>query len=123
VGIGNLGRALLKHAEFGQRQYNIVAVFDADPGQIGQEISGLNITGIEYLADELAAKKILLGIITTPPEFAQGAADCLISAGVLGILNFASVHVFTSAGVFVENVDFFHHLYALSFNISQKNRV
>ncbi|MDR2825299.1 MAG: redox-sensing transcriptional repressor Rex [Deltaproteobacteria bacterium] len=123
VGVGNLGRALLNHREFRQRQYNIVAAFDSDPNKIGLEFSGLKISSAEHMSDALINKSVQIGIITTPPEFAQRAVNCLIDAGVRGILNFASAQVFTSAGVFVENVDFFNHLYALSFNISMKDRV
>ena len=122
VGVGNLGRALLNHREFKQRQYNIVAAFDCDPFKIGEEISGMEVICSRRMAEVLAGKNVQLGIITTPPERAQRAANYLIEAGVKGILNYASVHIFTPDDVFVENVDFFNHLYALSFNISQKLR-
>ena len=36
VGLGNLGRALLKYRGFRTRGFQIVAVFDNDPGKIGQ---------------------------------------------------------------------------------------
>jgi redox-sensing transcriptional repressor len=99
-----------------------VAAFDSDTGKMGQIVSGLEITDVVRMGSVLAGRRVLLGIITTPPEFAQRAADCLVECGVLGILNFAGARVFTSADVFVENVDFFNHLYALSFYISQKDR-
>jgi redox-sensing transcriptional repressor len=123
VGVGNLGRALLNHREFRQRQYNIVAAFDSDPNKIGRECSGLKISSVEHISAALMTKSAQIGIITTPPEFAQRAANSLIDAGIRGILNFAGVQVFTPAGVSVENVDFFNHLYALSFNISLKDSI
>lgn len=35
IGVGNLGRALLHHAEFKARGFNIVGAFDCDPFKIG----------------------------------------------------------------------------------------
>ena len=122
VGVGNLGRALLNHREFKQRQYNIVAAFDCDPFKIGEEVSGMEVMCTRRMAEVLVGKNVQIGILTTPPERAQRAANYLVEAGVRGILNYASVHIFTPEDVFVENVDFFNHLYALSFNISQKSR-
>jgi redox-sensing transcriptional repressor len=64
-----------------------------------------------------------IGIITTPPERAQRAANHLIEAGIKGILNYAPARITVPDDVSVEYVDFFHHLYALSFNITfNKNK-
>lgn len=122
VGMGNLGRALLNHREFGQRNYNIVGVFDCDPFKIGEEIGGLEVICTRRMAEEIAGKNVQIGIITTPPERAQRAANSLVEAGVRGILNYATAHIFVPNNVFVEYVDFFNHLYALSFNLSQRPR-
>ncbi len=120
IGVGNLGRALLQHRKFTQRQYNIVGIFDCDPFKIGDEVAGMEIICSKKLSPTyIAEKKVEIGIITTPPERAQRAVDYLVAAGVRGILNYSTSHVFVPEGVFVEYVDFFNHLYALSFNISQ----
>ena len=120
VGMGNLGRALLNHREFGQRHYNIMGIFDCDPFKIGEEISGMEIICSRRIGEAIAGKNVEIGIITTPPERSQRAANYLVDAGLKAILNFASAHIFVPEGVFVENVDFFNHLYALSFKISQQ---
>ncbi|MDR2051206.1 MAG: redox-sensing transcriptional repressor Rex [Deltaproteobacteria bacterium] len=119
AGVGNLGRALLNYREFRQRQYNIIAAFDCDPLKIGQRVGGLEILHTRQLAEYIAEKKIQIGIISTPPESAQTVADHMAEAGIKGIMNYASAHIFTPDNIFVERVDFFNHLYALSFNISQ----
>ncbi len=121
VGVGNMGRALLNHREFGQRHYNIVGAFDCDPFKIGEEVNGMEVVCSRRMAEYIAGKSVQIGIITTPPERAQRAANYLVEAGIKGILNYASTHIFVPDDVFVENVDFFNHLYALSFNISQKD--
>ncbi len=119
IGVGNLGRALLNHREFKQRNYNIVGVFDCDPFKIGEEVSGLEVVCTRRLEEQVSQLNAEIGIITTPPERAQRAADQLVEAGIRGILNFAAARIFVPDNVFVEYVDFFYHLYSLSFNISQ----
>src|SRR4051794_13264794 len=41
AGVGNLARALLHYHGFAERGFRIVALFDADPGKVGQEVEGL----------------------------------------------------------------------------------
>ena len=118
VGVGKLGHALLNHHDFSLRSYHIVGAFDCDEERIGNVIAGITVQNVHCLKEctqELAAK---IGIITTPPAWAQQVAEQLVDAGIRGILNFVPARIFVPDHVFVEYVDFFHHLYALSFNIS-----
>ena len=118
IGVGNLGRALLHHAEFKARGFHIVGAFDCDPFKIGEQVYGLEVTCTSDLKSAVDAKGIEIGIITTPPERAQRAADHLIDAGISGILNFAGARIHAPERVVVEYVDFFHYLYALAFSIT-----
>ena len=68
IGVGNLGRALLHHAEFKARGFNIVGAFDCDPFKIGEQVYGLEVTCTSDLKSAVDAKGIEIGIITTPPE-------------------------------------------------------
>lgn len=67
-------------------------------------------------------QNIEIGIITTPPERAQRAADHLVTAGIKGILNFSASRIHVPDKVFVEYVDFFHYIYSLAFNITVSER-
>lgn len=118
VGVGNLGKALLGHHEFMRRGFNIVGAFDCDPFLIGEEYSGREVVCTRRLKERIANLDVRIGIITTPPERAQRAADHLVDAGIKGILNYAPARISTPDDVRVEYVDFFHHLYSLVFNIS-----
>ena len=122
VGVGNLGRALLHYGEFKARGFHIVGAFDCDPFKIGEQVYGLEVTCTNSLKDAVRNLDIEIGIITTPPERAQRAADHLLDAGVRGILNFAGARIHVPDKVFVEYVDFFHYLYELTFNISGTER-
>lgn len=118
VGVGNLGRALLNHKEFRLRGFNIIAAFDCDPFKIGEEINSLEVVCTKRLKEQIDDLQAEIGIITTPPERAQRAANHLVEAGFKGILNFAPARITVPDDVNVEYVDFFHHLYALSFNLT-----
>jgi redox-sensing transcriptional repressor len=118
VGVGNLGKALLRHQEFRRRGFHIVGIFDCDPFKIGEEIAGLEVVCSKRLIEKASDLDIEIGLITTPPERAQRAANYLIEAGIKGIVNFAPAQISAPEGVHVEYVDFFHHLYNVAFNIT-----
>lgn len=116
VGVGNLGRALLNHREFRARGFNIIAIFDCDPFKIGEIMHGMEVQCTDELPAIATSLGLEMGIITTPPERAQRAADHLFRAGIFSILNFAPARIVAPEHAHVEYVDFFHHLYALAFD-------
>ena len=118
VGVGNLGRALLHYSEFKSHGFNIVACFDCDPFKLGEHVFGLDVACTSTLKTVAADLDVELGIITTPPERAQRAADHLVEAGVRGILNFAPARISVPSRVHVEYVDFVRYLYSLAFHIA-----
>ena len=119
IGVGNLGKAILNHGEFRSRGFNIVGIFDCDPFKIGEIVHGLEVHCTRDLKDMVTDLNIEIGIITTPPERAQRAAQHLMDAGITSILNFAPSRIKVPDRINVECVDFFHHLYALAFNHPQ----
>lgn len=119
VGVGNLGRALLNHGEFRARGFNIVAIFDCDPFKIGEIMHGMEVRCTDDMKSLVQPWEIDMGIITTPPERAQRAADNLFNAGIMSILNFAPARIRAPKNARVEYVDFFHHLYTLAFDLTK----
>ena len=122
IGVGNLGKAILNHNEFRIRKFNIMAIFDCDPFKIGERVHGLEVHCTADLKPMVAEMGLEMGIITTPPERAQRAAQHLMDAGLTSILNYAPARIKVPPHVHVEYVDFFHHLYALAFMQSQGRR-
>ena len=118
VGVGNLGRALLRHGVFRRRGFILVGAFDCDPFKIGEEIAGLEVVCSRRLKERARELNIEIGIITTPPERAQRAANYLVEAGIRGIVNFASARIAVPDNISVEYVDFMHHFFSVAFNIS-----
>ena len=119
IGVGNLGKAILNHGEFRSRGFNIVGIFDCDPFKIGEIVHGLEVLCTRVLNVMVTDLNFEIGIITTPPERAQRAAQHLMDAGITSILNFAPSRIKVPDRINVEYVDFFHHLYALAFNHPQ----
>ena len=117
IGVGNLGKAILNHGEFRSRGFNIVGIFDCDPFKIGEEISGLEVVCTKRLKERVADLGVEIGIITTPPERAQRAANYLVGAGIKGIINFAPARIAVPEHIHLEYVDFFHYFYAAAFHI------
>ena len=118
VGVGNLGRALLRHGVFQRRGFILVGAFDCDPFKIGKKIAGLEVVCSRRLKEQARELNIEIGIITTPPERAQRAANYLVEAGIRGIVNFASARIAVPDNISVEYVDFMHHFFSVAFNIS-----
>jgi len=111
VGIGNMGSALLVYKDFLKQNYRIVAAFDIDPVKVIGNISErmgrpVEILHIDRLKEVVAARKIEIGIITTPPQEAQKVADLLVNANIKGILNFSPAPVRAPDNIKVRNLFF-----------------
>ncbi len=120
VGAGHLGRALMENDNFGKRGYRFVAAFDNDPEKIGMTLPcGLTVEPISRLGELVTELNIQLGVITTPPEFAQRIANLLMDAGVKGILNFSPTQIKAPKGFVVENEDFAVKFENLAYHISK----
>lgn len=122
IGVGNLGRALIHHGAFKSRGFYIVGAFDCDPFKIGDDVYGIEIQCSNNLKEAVTSQNIEIGLIATPPERAQRAADRLVEANIHGILNFADARIQVPNNVFVQYVDFFHYLYTLTFHLSSQKK-
>jgi redox-sensing transcriptional repressor len=118
VGAGNLGCALLRHADFIHGGYTFVAAFDRKQKRIGLKIGELEIAPLEAMNRLVKEKGVEIGVIAVMPRWAQKAADMLVAAGVCGILNFAPIQLQCPGHVFVENADFTLKLDALCYRLT-----
>jgi redox-sensing transcriptional repressor len=118
AGAGHIGSALLAYRGFAAQGFDVVAVFDADPAQIGRAAGDLVVRDISQLSTEDA---IDIGVITTPLRAAQDVADAFVAAGVRGILNFAPRKLRVPGGIWVRAVDMTTEFESLSFALSQPN--
>ncbi|WP_459891834.1 redox-sensing transcriptional repressor Rex [Desulfothermus okinawensis] len=122
VGMGNLGRAILRHKGLPERGFRIVGAFDCDPFKIGEKVGDLEIICTRRLKERARELNIEIGIITTPPNRAQRAANHIVEAGIKAIVNFAPTRISVPEDVIVDYVDFSTHLIYLSFNLSRTKK-
>ena len=115
VGAGNLGQALANFSGISERGFHIVGVVDKDSSKIGSLVGGVRVTHADELAQIVQAKSVSIGIIATPAQHAQEAADSLVRAGVGSIMNFAPTVLNVPEGVNVRKVDLALELQILSY--------
>lgn len=115
VGLGNLGHALANYRGFGARGFRVVALVDADPAKLGEQLGELTIESIDELDHIVAERSVAIGVIATPAPVAQDVADRLVASGVGSILNFAPAVVSVPSGVSLRKVDLATELQILSF--------
>jgi redox-sensing transcriptional repressor len=121
VGLGNLGRALLRYRGFRSRGFHVVALFDNDPHKIGQKHDGMVVEPIDSLRKAVAVRQINLAILCVPAEAAQRVADLLVASGIRGILNFAPVPLNVPPHVNIVPVDLSVQLENLAYKVQKMN--
>jgi redox-sensing transcriptional repressor len=119
VGLGNLGRALLKYRGFRTRGFHVVALFDNDQEKIGQNYDGLIVEPIDSLRKVVAVRKIRLAILCVPADAAQRVADMLVACGIRGILNFAPIPLIVPPEVNLVGVDLSIQLENLAYKVQK----
>lgn len=117
VGLGNLGRALLKYQGFRDRGFQIIALFDNDPHKVGRTLEGMTIRPVDSLADLVRERSLNLAVLSVPAEVAQQVADQLVASGVVGIFNFAPIPLVVPNHVRVVAVDLSIQLEHLAYQI------
>ena len=120
IGAGRIGSALAAYPGFRARGFDIVAVYDADPGRVGGRVDGLVVRGIEQLEADLAAEPADIAVIGTPAEAAQAVADRLVRCNVRALLNFAPVRLSVPPHVAVTTVNMAMELEGLSYALNRR---
>ncbi len=121
VGVGNLGSALAAYGGFGNRGFEIAGLYDVDPDRIGDNIQGIEIRSLDRVGRDVAARRVAIGIITTPAVAAQSTADVLVAAGISSILNFAPAVISVPSHVELRQVDLSTELQILAFYLQSRS--
>ena len=115
VGAGNLGQALAGYNGFGDRGFPVGGIVDVDEAKVGSVVGGVRVRHLDELAQIVQARNISIGVIATPGNAAQQAADALVAAGVTSLLNFAPCVIGVPLGISVRKVDLAVELQILSY--------
>ncbi len=121
IGIGNLGRALLRYKGFHEQGFQIVAAFDVDDGVIGTKVEGVDVYHVQHLAKIVMQQSIRLVTIAVPSHAAQTVVDQIVEIGIEGILNFAPVTISVPSQVRVIGVDLAMELEQLAFTVVNRD--
>ena len=115
AGGGNLGHALSAYRDFEKHGFSIVAIFDIDPGKIGQVWGGIPVRHLDECDRVVREEKVDLAIVATPGGAAQEVVDRLRKAGIQGFLNFAPRKLRTDGEVRLRTVDITVELEGLTY--------
>jgi redox-sensing transcriptional repressor len=118
VGVGSLGRALLRYKGFLSKGFRLSAAFDVSPERIGRNLGECVVQPLDELEKVIAEQGIRIAILAVPAAAAQEMAERLVRAGIVGILNFAPVTLTVPEGVAVIPVDVAVQLEQLAYMIN-----
>lgn len=119
IGAGRLGTALADYYGFKQTNFSVAAMFDADPGKIGNKVGEIEIFEIKNFSEIAKRDNIDVAVIAVPAEFAQAVLEIVIKAGIKAVLNFAPTPLQVSGDVKIKTVDLTITLEGLSYFLSQ----
>lgn len=105
VGFGSLGHAIAHYRGFIPSSFNIAAIFDRNPAQIGMSVGGVIVQSDQIISTEIQRLGIEIGIIAVPAANAQDVANAMIDGGVRALLNYAPTVIKTPPSVQVREID------------------
>ena len=121
IGVGNLGRALLRNFNFAQAGFTVGAAFDLNPAVIGAEINGVPVYSMDALDAYVHEHPVDVVVLTIPQAVAQETADRLVKLGVKGFWNFTNMELTSQEpDVKFENIHFADSLLTLSYRIANR---
>ena len=116
IGAGKLGQALLDYKGFEEYGLNILAAFDAAP-KMALTDGGKPVYPMEELENFCRKRKVLMGIITVPADYAQQVADRLVACGIKAIWSFAPARLEVPVHILVQYENMATSLAVLSMHL------
>ena len=119
MGMGNLGRAIIKYLNKRRPRLTIVAGFDANEEKIGKEINGIRCYSPDELKKVVQELDISIAVVTVPAHKTNETAKRLVDAGIKGILNFTPTPMIVPDHIFLEEYDMITSLEKVAFYVKQ----
>jgi redox-sensing transcriptional repressor len=104
VGVGNIGKALLRYKGFESSGIKVMAAFDIDPVKFDSS-SGVPILPLDDFRSFIQEHDIKIGILSVPEAAAHHISEIMVSAGIKGILNFAPIQLRAEDDVVISNIN------------------
>lgn len=120
IGAGHLGMALANYQGFNVNSFRITALFDCDPGKIGQASrTGLPVYDLNQMEEIIKREGIDIAVIAVPAQAAEQVFEQVMNAGIRAVLNFAPVLLHPRPGIKVKTVDMSVSLESLSYFLAR----
>lgn len=104
VGVGNIGKALLRYRGFESGGIKVVAGFDIDPAKYNK-LAEVPLLPLEEFRPYIQTHGIKIAILAVPDVSAHHVSELMIAAGIKGILNFAPIQLRGAEEVIVSNIN------------------
>jgi len=122
VGVGNIGKALLRYKGFESGGIKIVAAFDIDPSKYSRDFE-IPVLPLEDFRGFVQEHDIKIGILAVPEVAAHHVSEIMISAGIEGILNFAPIQLRSASDVVIGNINLEVELENLIYFVNVKDKI
>ena len=117
IGVGRLGRALLSYPGFAPEGFNIIAAFDSDLEQIGQQIGKIQIKNISEIESFLHNSNIQIAIVAVPANVTKAILNLLYDSGIKAVLNYAPFTPLDHKDMIIRNIDPVASLQSLTYHL------
>jgi len=119
VGVGNLGRALLRYDGFKKEGFEVLAAFDTNSEVLKEKGITVPLLHDDEMISFIKKNAVRMAILCVPAQYGQEVTNVLVDAGVQGILNFSPTILQVPDQVVVTRVDLAMELETLSYFIDQ----
>lgn len=120
LGVGNLGRALLRNFDFSYCGVRPIAAFDTASNVIGSDFRGIQVHPLHELEEYCERERPDIAVLCVPADKAQLVADRVVRTGIRGIWNFSNVSLKEDElGIPVQDVHFSDSLMTLCYRMKE----
>lgn len=118
IGAGRLGKAVSRFITTGTNGYQLIAVFDASPDEVGQVVGDITVRHISELEDFCRTHHPEAAVLCLPRDGARDISNKLVSYGIKGYWNFSHYDLsVVHPEVVVENVHLGDSLMSLGYRL------
>lgn len=118
LGVGNLGRALLRNFDFSYCGVRPIAAFDTAQTVVGSDFRGIHVHALQELEEYCERDRPDIAVLCVPADKAMDMAQRLVKNGIRGIWNFSNVSMKEDVlGVPVQDVHFSDSLMTLCYRM------
>ena len=117
VGMGDLGRALVRATMFEKRGVDIIGLFDIDRTLVGKQVAGQAVRDMATLEEFCRENVVDFAVLTVPKDAAVTVATQLTEYGISALWNFTGKELPLPRDILVENVHLGDSLMTLDYRL------